>query len=78
MDTDTIEQRENYPDHQIGFDTVIKTAHNFFSIFPYAEILEWGEGCTRWSNGEGENTPYESVWICDHCEMIADLCECDD
>jgi len=29
MDTDIIEQRENYPDHQIGFDTVIKTAHDF-------------------------------------------------
>jgi len=42
----------------------------FEEAFPDYSFLESRDGCTRYSNGEGENSKYESAWFNDETEKL--------
>ena len=58
----------------------IKTLSEFMNAFPDAEWLESFQGKSRYTNGLGEGSDYESEWFCDRCESILNDCmdECDE
>lgn len=49
---------------------VITNFSEFEEAFPDYSFLENRNGCTRYSNGKGENSEYESVWFDDETEQL--------
>lgn len=48
----------------------VQTLDEFKARFPNAQWLESRDGYSRWSNGEGPDTPMESAWFNNETEKL--------